>query len=143
MGFALSAGGAGSGKTCDCRANCCPATCSDWRDIKGISMPTRFRSHLVTLALTVLAGILLIDSGHSAGAADRESIVRDVAVAQGKYATVESWLVRRKQLREAFLKGAGLWPLPARTPLNPATHSRRERDGYSVENVTIETFPGF
>jgi acetyl esterase/lipase len=106
-------------------------------------MASRVQGDPASVGLIVLAGILLFFPGHSAGAANRESIVRDVAVAQEKYTTVESWLARRKQLREAFLKGASLWPLPTRTPLNPVTHGRRERDGYSVENVTIETFPGF
>ncbi len=36
-----------------------------------------------------------------------------------------------------------MWPLPDKTPLNPLVHSRREHDGYSVENVALETMPGF
>lgn len=59
------------------------------------------------------------------------------------YGTREAWEERRAQLREEFLKGARLWPLPARTPLNPILHSRREHEGYSVENIAIESMPGF
>jgi uncharacterized protein len=102
-----------------------------------------FMDRRVSQVAGILTGIALVLPAVSAGATDRESIVRNVAAAQTKYTTVEGWLARRRQLREAFLKGAGLWPLPKRTPLNPVTHGRRQHDGYSVENVTIETFPGF
>lgn len=56
---------------------------------------------------------------------------------------MEQWAQRRAELREGFLRGAGMWPLPVRTPLHPIVHSRREHDGYSVENVALEAFPGF
>ena len=37
----------------------------------------------------------------------------------------------------------GLWPIPERTPLNPAVFGRIERDEYSVEKVYFESLPGF
>ena len=62
---------------------------------------------------------------------------------QDVYTTVEAWSRRRSELREGFLKGAKLWPLPPKTPLAPIAHSRRKYRTYSVENVALETMPGF
>lgn len=56
--------------------------------------------------------------------------------------TLDRWQVRRSVVRENILRGTGLWPLPQRTSLNPTLHSRRNYDGYSVENIAIESLPG-
>ena len=37
----------------------------------------------------------------------------------------------------------GLWPNPARSPLNAEITHRVERDGYSIENVRFQSLPGF
>ncbi len=68
----------------------------------------------------------------------REQLARFAAT----YSTQAQWEQRARQIREAILRGAGLSPLPKRTPLNPILHSRREYDGYSVENVAFESLPG-
>ena len=54
-----------------------------------------------------------------------------------------AWQARAKVLRHGILQAANLDPLPNRTPLDALVHSRRERNGYSVENVRLETIPGF
>ena len=59
------------------------------------------------------------------------------------FSNLEEWQERANRNREGILKGAGLVPLPKRTPLNPYSHSRKEMDGYSVENVRFESLPGF
>jgi dienelactone hydrolase len=59
------------------------------------------------------------------------------------YATREAWLARAAEVREQVLFAAGLLPLPERTPLYPMVAGRQERDGYAVENVAFESFPGF
>ncbi|MBE0535278.1 MAG: acetylxylan esterase, partial [Phycisphaerae bacterium] len=41
------------------------------------------------------------------------------------------------------LKGAALDPLPAKTPLNPIIHTKRDLDGYSVANAAFEALPGY
>ncbi len=53
------------------------------------------------------------------------------------------WKTRAAILRTGILHGAGLDPLPARTPLNAVLHGRREEKGYTVENVYFESIPGF
>ncbi len=57
--------------------------------------------------------------------------------------TREAWEARAGRIRANILAAAGLDPFPRRTPLNPVIRDRRERDGYTVENVAIETIPGF
>jgi hypothetical protein len=60
-----------------------------------------------------------------------------------QYHNLEEWKSRAKTIREGILKGAELYPLPKRTPLNVVTHSYRKYNGYSVENVFFESIPGF
>lgn len=59
------------------------------------------------------------------------------------YGTREKWEVRAAEIRKGILEGAGLHPVPAARKI-PETrrHSVREMDGYTVENVSLETAPG-
>ncbi|MBE0543411.1 MAG: acetylxylan esterase [Verrucomicrobia bacterium] len=57
--------------------------------------------------------------------------------------TRADWESRAQEIRQQVLVSCGLWPLPAKTPLNPQIFGRIERDGYSVEKVYLETYPGF
>ena len=59
------------------------------------------------------------------------------------YSTREEWLNRADRIRRQILSGAGLNPLPERTPLNPVIHRRRNYKGYSVESAAFEARPGF
>ena len=54
----------------------------------------------------------------------------------------ESWRARREEIRQKILVSAGLWPEFERPPLQPVIFHRLERDGYTVENVHFETWPG-
>ncbi len=54
-----------------------------------------------------------------------------------------SWEAYTARARARIQEGAGLAPWPKRTPLRPILHSRSAHDGYSVENVALETVPGF
>ncbi|MDP6607430.1 MAG: acetylxylan esterase [Dehalococcoidia bacterium] len=58
------------------------------------------------------------------------------------YATLDEWRARAALIRNGILAGAGLDPLPERTPLQPVFDDRREHDGYSVEEVAFESLPG-
>jgi dienelactone hydrolase len=56
---------------------------------------------------------------------------------------VKNWDARRLALRHQILSAAGLDPLPPRAPLNPQVTGRMVRPGYTIENVALETLPGF
>ena len=60
-----------------------------------------------------------------------------------EFATLQDWVARAHELRTRILVSTGLEPLPARTPLNPRLSPLVTRDGYTVQNVTLETLPGF
>jgi dienelactone hydrolase len=53
------------------------------------------------------------------------------------------WANRAREIREQILVSCGLWPLPDRSPLRPQIFGRIDREGYSVEKVYFETYPGF
>jgi dienelactone hydrolase len=57
--------------------------------------------------------------------------------------TEAQWQNRRAVIRQQVLVSAGLWPMPEKTPLNEKIFGKIERDGYSVEKVYFQSFPGF
>ncbi len=59
-----------------------------------------------------------------------------------RYSNAAEWKQRAQRIREGILRGAELSPLPKKCPLNPILHSKREHDGYSVENLAFESLPG-
>ncbi len=73
---------------------------------------------------------------HEEGAAE-------LAKLESMYSDKEAWEKRKLMLRESILKGMNLSPLPQRTPLNTSIGPKRIKDGYTVENVSFECFPGF
>jgi len=56
--------------------------------------------------------------------------------------TPEQWKTRAKELRRQLLVSQGLWPMPERTPARAVIHGRVQRNGYTVEKVYFESFPG-
>ncbi|HVN78403.1 MAG TPA: acetylxylan esterase [Terriglobia bacterium] len=59
------------------------------------------------------------------------------------FKNAEEWRARAKFLRQQILVSSGLWPMPEKTPLNPQIFGRIEREGYSIEKVFFESYPGF
>lgn len=57
--------------------------------------------------------------------------------------SAEEWNTRSEKIRKALRVSVGLFPEPERTPLNPVIHGKVEGDGFTVERVYFETFPGF
>jgi dienelactone hydrolase len=53
-----------------------------------------------------------------------------------------TWEARAAQVRAGLLDGMQLHQLPARTPLDATSHSLRQIDGYTVENVVFQSLPG-
>ncbi|MBC8356972.1 MAG: acetylxylan esterase [Planctomycetes bacterium] len=87
--------------------------------------------------------LLLLTTSSPIATGDEAEVRKQLQRSTTQYTTAESWATRRAALREDFLKGARLWPLPNRPIVRAIVHSRREHDGYSVENVALETLPGF
>ena len=52
------------------------------------------------------------------------------------------WAVRAERIRRQLLVATGLWPMPDPTPPRAVVHGRVDRDGYTVEKVFLESFPG-
>lgn len=55
----------------------------------------------------------------------------------------EAWLARAALLRKQILSGAGLLPMPEKAPIHAEVFGKLERDGYTIEKVLLETYPGF
>jgi dienelactone hydrolase len=55
----------------------------------------------------------------------------------------EAWLERAAFLRKQILASAGLLPTSEKNPLNAQIFGRLEREGYTIEKVLLETYPGF
>ena len=81
---------------------------------------------------------LRVGHAHEPAAARQE-----LAEIQKSLPDLASWKARRAKVRAGILAGAGLTKLPERTPLNPRFVKKRTYEGYSVENVAIESSPGF
>ena len=57
---------------------------------------------------------------------------------------LESWESRADIIRQGIIRGMQLEKMPDIVDqFNSIIHSRREMDGYVVENIAIESFPGF
>jgi hypothetical protein len=54
----------------------------------------------------------------------------------------DQWERRAEQVRRRILVATGLWPMPSKTPPNAVVHGQVDRDGYTVERVFLESFPG-
>jgi len=58
------------------------------------------------------------------------------------YPTLPDWWKRKADLRQCFLSTLGLSPLPEKVNSAPIYANKRQLDGYSAENVAIESLSG-
>jgi len=56
--------------------------------------------------------------------------------------SLPEWEGRKEYVRRQILVAAGLWPMPAKTPLNAVIHGRIDCGEYTVEKVYFESAPG-
>ncbi|WP_138483593.1 alpha/beta hydrolase family protein [Dyadobacter bucti] len=97
------------------------------------------------LSLFVACGVIVNVSG------------QNVELCQGAYFTEEQgkeflkkhavttkleWETRGQKIRQQIREGMDLKTLPAKPTSKPIIHSKREMDGYSIENVAFESMPG-
>src|SRR5690348_8503072 len=54
---------------------------------------------------------------------------------RGKFKTLDDWTVHRAEYRRQLADMLGLWPEPARTPLNVQTTGKFEHPEFTVENL--------
>ncbi len=57
-------------------------------------------------------------------------------------AAAANWDKRKVEIRNRVLLSAGLLPFPERTPLNTSRFGTVEREGFQVERICFESFPG-
>lgn len=113
--------------------------------------------------LQVLSSICLVGGPITvfAGPVDLQTVIQNEDLCVGRYWTPdeanlkmkefalswhdrESWEQRTRQIRAGILTGLHWDHMPAiEGNFNPIIHSRKEMDGYVVENIAIESFPGF
>ncbi len=61
-----------------------------------------------------------------------------------KWTDQESWEKRREVIKQGIIQGMQLDKMPIiDQAFNPIIRGYKKQDGYSVENITIESFPGF
>lgn len=52
------------------------------------------------------------------------------------------WEIRQAHIKLRIQVGAGLWPMPEKTPVNAMVHGKVDRGDFTVERVYLESFPG-
>ena len=91
------------------------------------------------VAISFAAEIALPERDHRATAVKTLNTPRTFPEIKSK----SEWEQRAQAIHEQVLVSCGLWPMPEKTPLNAKIFGRIERDGYSVEKVYFQSFPGF
>jgi dienelactone hydrolase len=100
----------------------------------------------ILFASLILAGVAVAADGDPKKPADRRlTTVRtldDKDFDLKPPATLAAWKARRQAVREQVLVANGLWPMPARGPIEATIHGKIDRDGYAVEKVFFASMPG-
>jgi hypothetical protein len=65
-----------------------------------------------------------------------------LAYLSSKYNDQLSWEKRKTDLRPCMLEALQLSPMPAKPKSKPIITNKRVMDGYTIENIAIETLPG-
>lgn len=99
----------------------------------------------MTRAFLLLASLALAAAAQIPDHDARNTVIvdTDTHFAMPVYANRAAWLERAAFLKKQILSAAGLLPLPEKTPVHAEVFGKLERDGYSIEKVLLETYPGF
>lgn len=95
---------------------------------------------LIPLALALLASGALQENAMTQTLTPRDTNTHHLFTPPSDRAV---WDRRVKELREQIIVSAGLHPMPVKTPLNPQITGHSEGVDFTVDNVEIETVPGF
>lgn len=106
--------------------------------------------HSRFLPLFILPAFLLLcaDNAFSQTSASQEQAaiqIKDLNTPRDfpKITSRAQWEQRAREIREQILVSAGLWPMPEKTPLQAKVFGKIIRDGYSIEKVSLQPWPGF
>ncbi|MEZ4701637.1 MAG: acetylxylan esterase [Rhodothermales bacterium] len=95
----------------------------------------------MNIRFLLLAGLLVAGAPAASRAQSHNHLDRvNTPVA---YATRAAWDAHAGWLRDQLLVGSGLYPMPDKTPLRPVTSEFTLGDGYTVQSIGLETYPGF
>ena len=120
------------------------------------------KRHIVNAKLSsvvILITVLAVSTAYSVEQCDKSKCEGKAQLCQGyyqseaeakaqlerfaaTYSNLEQWKARAEKIRCGILCGTELMPLPEKGPLNVIRHSKRKYNGYTVENVAFESFPG-
>lgn len=71
-----------------------------------------------------------------------EEAARVLQVTKEKMRNSQDWEIYKKMIADGILKGAELYPLPSKAPLNVIRKDLRNFGEYTVENIAFESRPG-
>lgn len=99
----------------------------------------RFVPILICLVLVPLFGAEIPDVDQ------RKALIRhtDMKYSMPRYNSLAEWKERAAYLRKQVKFASGILPMPTKTPLNPQVFDKVDYNGYSIEKVLLETWPGF
>lgn len=127
----------------------------DEKDVKDKTVSYarwRFKTDLEPTLYSVLGPFDMVFSKNAAGAYEISVFqYHKRSVDEGKKhlekllslcPALTDWEKRKSELRKCITEQLGLSSFPAKNPLNPIYTPMRKYDGYTAENVAIETLPG-
>ena len=93
---------------------------------------------------TLLLAIILVAASLSATASNDQPRPIDLDTPRSfpTITNAHQWQQRAKEIRQQVLVSCGLWPMPEKTPVKAHVFGKIVRDGYSIEKVYFETWPG-
>ena len=116
-----------------------------WRRRKSPSDALQSHAMKRYVLLLVCITLLPVFGAEIPDVDQRKTLIRhtDMQYSMPRYDSLGAWKERAALLRDQVRFASGILPMPAKTPLNPQVFDRTEHDGYSIEKVLLETWPGF